>query len=53
MIELIREIEVTNVAELKAAIAELPDEMEVSDSVGELLCLRVFERGEEQFMEVA
>ena len=51
--DLIKELEVATVGELKTALYMLPDDMPVSDSVGELLCLRIFELDEVRFMEVA
>lgn len=51
--ELIKELEPTNVGELKALLADLPDDMPVSDCVGELLCLRIYELEGIKFMEVA
>jgi len=51
--ELIKELEPRTVGELKVAIALLPDDMPVSDCVGELLCLRIYEQDGEKFMEVA
>jgi hypothetical protein len=51
--ELIKEMEVCTVGELKTALYMLPDDMPVSDSVGELLCLRIYEQDQVQFLEVA
>ncbi len=50
---LLREMEVETVGELKAVLSVLPDAMPVSDAVGELLCLRIYEDdSKEQFLEV-
>ena len=51
--KLIREMEVETVGELKAVLSVLSDSMPVSDAVGELLCLRIYEEDGVQFMEVA
>lgn len=51
--ELIREIEVETVGELRKALATYPDDMLVGDSVGELLMLRVYRCGSQFQMEVA
>lgn len=53
MARLITEIEVETVEELLMALATLPVEMPVSDAVGELLCLRVYEDEGKRFLEVA
>lgn len=53
MSKLITELEVETVGELLIALATLPVEMPVSDAVGELLCLRVYEDEGKQFLEVA
>lgn len=53
MANFIIDMEVETVGELKAALADLPNDMPVSDSVGELLCLRIFEEEGAKFMEVA
>lgn len=51
----VRDMELETVGELKAALADLPDDMPVSDSLGELLCLRIYEDDDtdQRFMEVA
>lgn len=49
---LIREFEVETVGELKQALSVIPDNMPVSDAVGELLCIRIYEDEGAQFMEV-
>lgn len=51
--ELIKEFEVQTVGELKTALYMLPDNMPVTDAVGELLCLRIYEQDDVKFMEVA
>lgn len=53
MAGLIKEVEVETVCELKTALYMLPDDMPVSDAVGELLCIRIYEDEDKQFMEVA
>lgn len=50
---LIREIEVDTVGDLRRALTTCPDTMPVSDSAGELLCLRFYEEGNKKFLEVA
>jgi hypothetical protein len=50
--KLIREMEVETVGELKAVLSVLPDDMEVSDAVGELLCIRIYEEDGKKFMEI-
>lgn len=52
MVTLIDEKEIATVGELKVALYMLPDDMPVSDSVGELLCLRIYELDDVRFMEV-
>jgi len=51
----VRNMDIQTVGELKAAMADLPDDLPVYDSLGELLCLRIYEDDGtgEQFMEVA
>ena len=51
--DLICEKEVETVGELKQLLATLSDDMPVFDSVGELLCIRIFEEEGAQTMEVA
>lgn len=51
--DLICEKEVETVGELKMLLATLPDDMPVTDSVGELLCLRIYEMEGVQSLEVA
>lgn len=51
--KLISEKEVETVFELKQVLATLPDDMPVTDSVGELLCLRIYEEDNIQTLEVA
>lgn len=41
--QLIREMEPINVAELKRALADLPDDMPVTDAIGECLLLRIYD----------
>lgn len=53
MANMIREDEVQTVGELKKMLADISDDMPVSDCVGELLCIRVYEEEGAQFMEVA
>ena len=53
MATLLREMEVETVFGLKAVLANLPDDMPVTDAVGELLCLRIYEEEGSKFMEVA
>ncbi len=43
MVRLITEYEPQTVEELKAILGNLPDDMPVSDALGELLCIRVIE----------
>lgn len=50
---MMKEVDVSTVAELKAFLKDLPDETEVFDAVGELLCVRLFEDVGMQFLEVA
>lgn len=52
MAKLIREIEVETVGDLRRALATCPDDMEVADAVGELLCLRFYEIQGKQVLEV-
>lgn len=52
MAKLIREIEVETVGDLRRALATCPDDMEVNDAVGELLCLRFYEIKGKQVLEV-
>lgn len=52
MAKLIREIEVETVGDLRRALATCPDDMEVTDAVGELLCLRFYEIQGKQVLEV-
>lgn len=52
MAKLIREIEVETVGDLRRALATCPDDMEVNDAVGELLCLRFYEIQGKQVLEV-
>ncbi len=54
MARLVAEYEPQTVAELQAILTNLPYEMPVSDAMGELLCLRIYEDDGtgEQFMEV-
>lgn len=40
---IVAEYEPQTVRELKAVLSNLPDDMPVSDALGELLCIRVFE----------
>ena len=49
---LINEYDVETVAQLKAALANLPDDMPVSDLTGDWLCLRVYDHGTETVLEV-
>lgn len=51
--DLLREVEVETVGELKAFLASIPDSMPVSDAVGELLCMRIYQQDGVQFMEMA
>lgn len=53
MANLIKEIEVDTVGELRLALATSPDNMSVYDAVGELLILRFYEDDGEKFLEVA
>lgn len=53
MANLIKEIEVETVGELRRALTTCPDEMPVTDAVGELLCLRFYEEDANKFVEVA
>lgn len=53
MANLIREIEVETVGELRRALTTCPDEMPVTDAVGELLCLRIYEEAANKWLEVA
>lgn len=41
--DLLQEIEVETVGELQAFLATLPADMPVTDAVGELLCIRVYD----------
>lgn len=43
MARFVAEYEPQTVAELQAILANLPGDMPVSDALGELLCIRVFE----------
>lgn len=49
----ILEMNVETVRELMSLLSVVSPDMPVSDSVGELLCVRVFERDGEKVMEVA
>jgi hypothetical protein len=53
MPELVKEIEVETVGELRKALATYPDCMPVYDAVGELLLLRVYRQGNQLQLEVA
>ncbi len=53
MLKLIKEIEVETVGKLRLALATCPDNMPVTDAVGELLCLRFYEEDANEFIEVA
>lgn len=53
MARFISDINVETVGDLKAYLSVLPDDMRVSDSVGELLCVRMYEEENEKFLEVA
>lgn len=50
---LIKEVEVDTVGELRLALATCPDEMPVTDAVGEPLILRFYEDEGEKFLEAA
>ena len=50
---MMKEVDVSTIGELKAFLKDLPDEMEVFDAVGELLCVRIFEDVGMKFVEVA
>lgn len=49
----ILEMEVETVSELMSLLSVVSPDMPVFDSVGERLCVRVFERDGEKVMEVA
>ncbi len=51
--QLIREVEVETVGELRRALATYPDDMPVFDAVGEMLVLRVYREGNQLQLEVA
>ena len=53
MARFICEMEVETVGELKTLLATLADDMPVTDAVGELLLLRIYEEENKQFLEVA
>ena len=53
MANLIKEVEVETVGELRRALTTCPDEMPVTDAVGELLIIRFYEGEGEKFLEVA
>lgn len=53
MANLIKEVEVETVGELRRALTTCPDEMPVTDAVGELLIIRFYEDKGEKFLEVA
>lgn len=42
MATMTKEVEVETVGELRRALTTCPDEMPVTDAVGELLCLRFY-----------
>ena len=50
---MISEKEVSTVFELKQVLSVLPDSMPVTDAVGELLLLRIYEVDNIQTLEVA
>ena len=52
MAQFICEMEVETVGELKALLDTLSNDMPVSDALGELLCLRIYEKDGAQFMEI-
>ncbi|NVO00928.1 MAG: hypothetical protein HXX17_16555 [Geobacteraceae bacterium] len=51
--DLISEFEVETVGELRKHLASLPYEMPVTDAVGELLCIRIYDIDGVATMEVA
>ena len=50
---MISEKEVQTVFELKQVLSVLPDDMPVTDAVGELLLLRIYEEDNVQTLEVS
>lgn len=50
---LLSEIEVETVGELRKYLASLPYDMPVTDAVGELLCIRIYDVDGVATMEVA
>lgn len=53
MAKLIKEVEVDTVGDLRRALATCPDEMPVTDAVGELLILRFYEEDANKWVEAA
>lgn len=46
-----KELEVENVGDLRRALATCPDNMQVTDAMGELLILRFFEEDANTWLE--